>query len=142
MKLKQAWELANRVHKEHKRFDGSTYMDHITGVVDILKKFGITDENMLIAAILHDTIEDGESWVTSEIFKTFGNEIGYLVKTLSKQKGQHYREFIQPILSDRRTIIIKIADNVYNVTDNPTSGMRRKYRESLSELIGALIKWR
>ena len=140
MKLEQAWELANRVHKEHKRFNGSPYMNHITGVVDILKKFGITDEKMIIAAILHDTIEDGESWVTSEIFKTFGNEIGYLVKTLSKKPGQSYEEFIQPILSDRRTIIIKIADSLHNVTDNPTSGMRRKYRESLSELIGGLLR--
>lgn len=141
MTLEQAWKLANRVHKEHKRFNGKPYMTHIEGVVDILKAFGITDEKMLIAAILHDTVEDGESWVTGEIFKIFGNEIGYLVKTLSIKQDQSYEEFMQHIIADKRTIIIKIADSLHNVTDNPTSGMRRKYRKGLSELIGALLKW-
>lgn len=140
MRLEQAWALANRVHKEHERFNGKPYMTHIEGVVDILKAFGITDEKMIVAAILHDTIEDGESWVTGEIFKTFGNEIGYLVKTLSIKKNQTYEEYMQCILADKRTIIIKIADSLHNVTDNPTTSMKRKYREGLSELIGGLIK--
>lgn len=134
----KAWELARKVHKKQTRFDGSPYINHIEGVVEILNDMGVDDEATLIAAILHDAIEDGESWVTDEIFKVFGNEIGYLVKSLTLKQNTNYDTYIHSILADKRLILIKIADNLYNLSDMPTNRMKLKYKKSLAMLIGKL----
>ncbi len=139
-KIQRAWDLARKVHKDQKRFDKTPYITHPEGVVEILKEMGVTDENTIITAILHDTIEDGESWVTDTIFKDFGKEIGYLVKLLSLKPGQSYDNYVVGIQADKRALVIKIADSLHNVTDKPTNNMKMKYRKSLAKSIGVLLK--
>ena len=123
-KLTEAISFAAIKHGQQRRKgkSGMPYINHPLDVADILCRIGnITSQSVLIAAVLHDTIEDTET-KPEEIRKIFGSEVLKLVMEVSDDKSlpKHVRKQLQiehtPKLS-ADTKFIKIADKASNVKD-------------------------
>ena len=119
----KATEFSALKHQNQKRKDGKTpYVIHPISVAMILSEIGgVDDEEILSAALLHDTIEDTET-TAGEITREFGSKIRSIVEELTDNKELSYYERKQfqidhaPSLSKEATLV-KIADKISNVTD-------------------------
>lgn len=119
--LIDAAKFAAEKHKTQMRKDGVTpYINHPVDVVEILWKVGeVRDGVTLIAAFLHDTIEDTDT-TANEIANRFGDEVASVVlevtddKTLSKAERKQRQIDTAPHKSNRAKIL-KIADKASNI---------------------------
>ena len=137
--IQLAWEISEKVHKNQKRCNRNPYITHVQEVVNILESMGVDDEDMIIAAILHDVVEDGGLKYAEIIQKEFSDRVISLVHYLTHRKDVSYEVYINGVRSDREATIIKIADMIQNVTENPTKRQRFKYRKALPLLVKSLI---
>ncbi len=120
--LKAAVYAADK-HKYQRRkgFNQIPYINHPLKVALLLSECGETDETLLLAAILHDVVEDTDS-TYEEILAEFGREVAELVKEVTDDKELPYaiRKELQikgaPNLSDLAKKL-KIADKICNVRD-------------------------
>lgn len=124
VRLFEALNFSAQKHRNQHRkgMEASPYINHPIGVAHVLVKDGVVeDETTLIAALLHDTIEDTDA-TEEEVEEKFGKEIAELVmevtddKRLEKQKRKDLQVKHAPLLS-RRAKMIKIADKVCNIRD-------------------------
>ncbi len=119
-------------HRNQRRKDieASPYINHPIALANLLANEAfIEDERVLIAAILHDTLEDTETTET-ELVRLFGQEITTIVlevtddKTLPK--GERKRLQIEhAATASRRAKLVKLADKICNLRDiacSPPSG--------------------
>lgn len=138
IRLKEAWELAEKVHKDQKRFDGSPYINHIKDCVKILEEIGLKTERTELLAILHDVFEDSVNAVKPPV-----EHDDYHRLLLLTHKGglATYQAYIDKIImsKDRDVIAVKVADMIQNLTESPKKKQREKYRIALPKLINALI---
>ncbi len=127
--LAKAKKFAREKHKNQKRKDGVTsYYDHLEGVVNRLKNLGISNQDILSAAWLHDTIEDTDT-TFDEINEIFGNIISVLVLSLTKdsklpRKDRELQYLQQLKNSTIETKIIKFCDisgNLKDISNAPIS---------------------
>ena len=90
-KIEAAYKLADMAHEgQFRKSTGSKYIIHPLEVFDTAMNYGFTDEPTLLAAILHDVMEDGPSSITfKSLSKEFGNETATTVKLLSKAFSEH-----------------------------------------------------
>ena len=122
----EALNFARKKHAGQMRKDGVTpYIEHPIGVAEIVEDF-YTDElrleTMMVAALLHDTIEDTETSY-DEILEFFGKTVADLVEELTSDKeaqkmmgkAQYLKTKMQYMSED--ALIIKIADRLYNMRD-------------------------
>ncbi|MDD4938313.1 MAG: HD domain-containing protein, partial [Candidatus Shapirobacteria bacterium] len=114
-----AYNFAQKSHEGQFRKSGEPYFTHCVEVCNILKnEWGITDENYLVAALLHDTVED--CGLTIEQLKLqFGIEVAELVSGVTKLKSSTDRETLKKVL-DKSYInpgvaVIKLADRLHNM---------------------------
>ncbi|QQS58945.1 bifunctional (p)ppGpp synthetase/guanosine-3',5'-bis(diphosphate) 3'-pyrophosphohydrolase [Candidatus Peregrinibacteria bacterium] len=124
-RIEGAYQLAEKVHHGQKRKTGEPYLSHPVAVAQSLFDIG-ADEETIIAALLHDTIEDTILTV-QEISSQFGESIGHLVDAVTKvsktkffgsfdsQKTATFRKILSGSVLDERAIIIKLADRAHNV---------------------------
>ncbi len=119
-----ALEFAAEKHKNQKRKDAeaSPYINHPIAVAKILAdEGGVTDESLLIAAILHDTVEDTAT-TPQELVARFGADVAALVgevtddKSLPKEKRKELQIINAPHKSARAKQL-KIADKISNIRD-------------------------
>lgn len=123
-RLLSAIAFAAHKHRDQRRKDlvSSPYINHPIGLANVLaNEAGIEDERILIAAVLHDTIEDTET-SEQELIREFGKEIADIVmemtddKTLSKaERKQSQIEHAGTI--SRRAKVVKLADKICNLRD-------------------------
>lgn len=122
--VKKAYELAAKVHEGQKRLSGEPYIMHPLSVALILARLGMDDAS-IIAAILHDTVEDTEL-TNDEIKKEFGDTVAELVdgvtkigrvplQTKEEQQAENIRKMLIAMSRDIRVIIIKLADRLHNM---------------------------
>lgn len=122
--VKKAYELAAKVHEGQKRLSGEPYVMHPLSVALILARLGMDDAS-IIAAILHDTVEDTEL-TNDEIKKEFGDTVAELVdgvtkigrvplQTKEEQQAENIRKMLIAMSRDIRVIIIKLADRLHNM---------------------------
>ena len=120
--MARAKKFATEKHKNQKRKDGVTpFYDHLEGVVNRLKNLGISNQDVLSAAWLHDTIEDTNT-TFDEINEIFGNIISVLVLSLTKdsklpRKAREFQYIQQLKNSTIETKIIKFCDISGNLKD-------------------------
>ncbi|MEJ7847255.1 MAG: HD domain-containing protein [Pyrinomonadaceae bacterium] len=119
-------------HRRQKRKggEGSPYINHPLEVVNLLTNIGkIEDFTVLIAALLHDTVEDTET-TAAEIAEHFGQEISSIVmevtddKSLPKAERKQLQIEHAPHLSSQAKLV-KLADKISNIRDvieNPPDG--------------------
>lgn len=115
----RAKQFAKKMHKGQKRLDGKEYFTHPARVVEVLKRLGIRDEEVIAAAWLHDVVEDCNIPIV-RIERQFNREIARIVYLLSnnvprKLAKEEYMARIEN--ADRKTQIIKLADVVCNIYD-------------------------
>lgn len=124
----EAVHFAAQKHTGQKRkgAQGEPYINHPIHVAQILHSIGgVSNPDILSAAILHDTLEDTDT-SESELEEKFGKTILELVKevtddkSLAKQKRKQLQIEHAPHLSEGATLI-KIADKISNITDITTS---------------------
>lgn len=125
-RVRSAYEYASEIHKEHKRKTGEPYIIHPLAVADIVCDLG-GDEDMIIAALLHDTVEDGDDHevVEATIRTNFGRNVHYMVMALSKNcmiscKDRQQKEYVdqmaEAIETDTSVFFIKMADLLHNLS--------------------------
>jgi (p)ppGpp synthase/HD superfamily hydrolase len=89
-RILSAYDVAASVHELQLRRDGSPYFYHVTRVCKILiDELGVTDPDVLIAALLHDVLEDSEVLSREVLEYNFGLYVAYLVETLTKDLRAH-----------------------------------------------------
>lgn len=119
-RIASAYNFAKENHdKCPPRKSGEPYITHPIEVYKILKnEWGITDENYLVATLLHDTVEDC-SVPIEQIGIQFGVEVAELVSGVTKLKSSTDKETLKKVL-DKSYInpgvaVIKLADRLHNM---------------------------
>ena len=123
--LKAAYDFSAAAHEGQKRQTGEPYFIHPCAVVNILLDLGFDDVSTLVAAFLHDVLEDTP--VTSdELEQKFGKEVLELVEGVTKldkikfvsaedEQAENLRKMFFAMAKDYRVIIIKLADRLHNM---------------------------
>lgn len=123
-RLIQAIAFAATKHRDQRRKDAvaSPYINHPIALVNVLaNEAGIDDELVLMAAILHDTVEDTET-TEQELIREFGPEVAGIVlevtddKTLPSAERKRLQIEHAATLS-RRAKLVKLADKICNLRD-------------------------
>src|ERR671931_1746937 len=141
--LDRAYVYAMKAHGEQTRASGDPYFSHPLEVAAILTDLKL-DDATIVAALLHDTIEDTEA-TRAEIDQIFGHEIGALVEGLTKLKrlelvsreakqAENLRKLLLAIADDVRVLLIKLADRLHNMRTlqhMPPEARRRAAEETL-----------
>ena len=140
--LLRAVRFAAHKHRDQRRKGrhASPYINHPIEVAELLSRVGEVDDlPVLLAAILHDTVEDTET-EPEDIEQAFGTEVRNLVAEVTDDKGleKHERKRLQvehaPHLSDGAKLI-KIADKICNVRDIAHSPPREWSAKRCSEYL-------
>ncbi|MBR1126495.1 bifunctional (p)ppGpp synthetase/guanosine-3',5'-bis(diphosphate) 3'-pyrophosphohydrolase [Bradyrhizobium lablabi] len=141
--LNRAYVYAMKAHGAQTRASGDPYFSHPLEVAAILTALKL-DDATIVAALLHDTIEDTEA-TRAEIDQIFGHEIGALVEGLTKLKrlelvsreakqAENLRKLLLAIADDVRVLLIKLADRLHNMRTLefvPPASRRRIAEETL-----------
>ena len=139
----KAYDLASEAHKDQRRYSGEPYIMHPVAVARILFDLGM-DHQSIIAAILHDTVEDTD--VTLEdLSAAFGDEIAQLVSGVTKlgkvplatykeQQAENVRKMLIAMSQDIRVIIIKLADRLHNMRTLEYMREQKQKEKSLETL--------
>lgn len=122
-RLLDAAHFAADRHRDCRRkdVDATPYINHPLRVAQILAEAGVSDVEVLMAGLLHDTVEDTGT-TPSELHDRFGQGVATLVaevtddKTLDKQVRKDLQVSTAPKKSDRAKLI-KIADKISNLED-------------------------
>lgn len=137
-KILAAIAFAADKHRNQRRKDvaASPYINHPIALANVLaNEAGIDDERVLIAAILHDTVEDTET-TAQELVRHFGQEIADIVLEVTDEKSllkaeRKQRQIDHAPTISRRAKLVKLADKICNLRDiacSPPAGwsLRRK----------------
>ncbi len=122
--LNRAYVYAMHKHRHQKRASGDPYFSHPLEVASIVTDLKL-DQESVVAALLHDTIEDTDA-TRREIDSMFGPNIGRLVDGLTKLKridlvskktrqGENLRKLLLAIAQDVRVLLVKLADRLHNM---------------------------
>jgi len=122
--LNRAYVYAMKAHGSQKRASGAPYISHPIEVAAILADLKL-DDSTIVAALLHDTIEDTEV-TREEIESKFGKDIADLVEGLTKikkldlvskraEQAENLRKLLLAIADDVRVLLVKLADRLHNM---------------------------
>jgi len=123
-RLHEAYSMAGLAHEGQMRRDGSPYITHPIASAVIAAEMGL-DEDSIIAAILHDVIEDS-NLTYNDISKRFGTGVADIVEGVTKltrvqyvsqedEQMENLRKMLIAMAKDIRVILIKIADRLHNM---------------------------
>ena len=123
-KLKDAFEVANSAHEGQLRKSGEPYITHPLHVAIYLAEIGM-DEETIIAALLHDVVED-TSIKLSTIKSKFGEDVALIVDGVTKldkinfstneeAQAESIRKMVIAMSKDVRVLILKLADRLHNI---------------------------
>jgi len=137
----RAYEVADKAHAGQLRKSGEPYITHPVAVAEILADIGL-DTSTIIAALLHDTVEDTD-YSLADLNRDFGPEVSTLVDGVTKldkltygptAEAETLRKMVIAMSRDIRVLVIKLADRLHNARTwkfvNPESASR-KARETL-----------
>ena len=145
----KALAFAAHKHRDQRRKDreASPYINHPIALADVLaNEAHISDERVLVAAILHDTIEDTET-TEQELVRNFGREVTDIVlevtddKTLPKAERKRLQVEHAGKLS-RRAKLVKLADKIANlrdVADSPPADWGLERRQEYFDWAKAVV---
>ena len=123
-RIRAAYEVARMAHSGQYRKDGSPYVTHCIAAADISVDIGL-DEDSIIAALLHDLIED-TNLTHEDIARQFGPAVADIVEGVTKltrvqytskedEQAENLRKMLLAMAKDIRVILIKIADRLHNM---------------------------
>ncbi|MCP4430518.1 MAG: bifunctional GTP diphosphokinase/guanosine-3',5'-bis pyrophosphate 3'-pyrophosphohydrolase [Gammaproteobacteria bacterium] len=120
----RAYLVGARAHEGQSRVSGEPYISHPVAVARILAEMRM-DCSSVVAAILHDVIEDTPT-LKEDLAEEFGEEVAELVDGVSKltkidfrskaeAQAENFRKMMLAMVKDIRVIIIKLADRLHNM---------------------------
>lgn len=123
--IEKAYNASKDAFRDEKREGGDRYFEHLRAVALILiVHLRIKDHQIIIAALLHDIVEDIPSWDIIRVKAEFGHEIALLVEWLTKppiskfneskedRDGFYHKRFES---APREFFLIKLADRLHNL---------------------------
>ncbi len=143
-KIELAYDMAEKAHEGVKRSSGEPYITHPVAVACILLEMYM-DTDTLVAALLHDVVEDTDIPLET-IRKKFGEDVAHLVDGVTKigqvplntkeeQQAENIRKILMAMSKDIRVIIIKLADRLHNMRTimyRPPEKQRKKALETMN----------
>ncbi len=123
-RIRAAFEYANNHHGPQLRKSGEPYIIHPIAVAEIINEMDL-DQDSIVAALLHDCIEDTDS-THDEIARLFGGQVAELVEGVTKLTRMQYtsredeqmenlRKMFMAMAKDVRVILIKLCDRLHNM---------------------------
>jgi len=145
----KAVAFAAHKHRDQRRknVDKSPYINHPIALADILaNEGGIRDTQILIAAVLHDTLEDTETTVR-ELEYEFGKNVASIVLEVTDDKSLHKLERKRRQIAHARHLsksarLVKLADKISNLRDilsSPPAKWSIKRRREYFEWAGKVV---
>ena len=142
-RIRAAYETAKTAHEGQKRKDGSPYVSHCVAAADISVDLGL-DEDSVIAALLHDVIED-TTLTHADIAQDFGAAVADIVEGVTKLTRMQYatkeeeqmenlRKMLMAMAKDIRVILIKIADRLHNMRTMAYQSPEKQRTKSLETM--------
>lgn len=122
-KVLRACAFGDKAHIKDKRKSGEPYITHPIAVAEILASFRM-DVDTILAAILHDTVEDTPV-TEDDVIREFGEDVALIVNGVTKLKSSNekhinkaatFYKIITATLEDPRVLIVKLADRLHNMT--------------------------
>ena len=122
-RIKNAFEFAYYAHRDQKRNTGEPYIIHPIAVAKIVATELELDVNPIIAAFLHDVVEDTE-YTIEDIQSTFGDDVAFLVDVVTKRKKKQYentkqvdnfKQILESVHYDIRALLVKLSDRLHNM---------------------------
>ena len=142
--IQRAYEVAELAHRGQKRNSGAPYISHPVAVAKILADLGM-DVPTILAAILHDTVEDTDVELDA-IRRDFGELVAVVVDGVTKLDRVRYgesaqaetvRKMVIAMSRDPRVLVVKLADRLHNMRTlgfQPHHKQERTARETLEIL--------
>ena len=142
-RLFNAFTFADNAHSGQLRKDGSPYITHPLAVAEIVAELEL-DTDSIIAALLHDCIED--TGVThEEIAKLFGATVADLVEGVTKltrvqytskeeEQMENLRKMLMAMAKDIRVILIKVCDRLHNMRTMEYQSPRKQREKALETM--------
>ena len=139
--IHRAFVTAEQKHEGQLRKSGDPYITHPVAVAEILAELGL-DQPTIIAALLHDTVED-TGYSLDELKSDFGAEVASLVDGVTKldkltygptAEAETLRKMVIAMSKDVRVLVIKLADRLHNARTwkfVPPESAARKARETI-----------
>ena len=141
--IEKAYAVARAAHSGQYRYSGEPYITHPLAVAKILAEWHL-DAQALIAALLHDVVEDTPT-TKAEIAKEFGKAVAELVDGVSKidriefatlqhAQAENFRKMLLAMARDIRVILVKLCDrldNMRSLNHLPPEKQERIARETL-----------
>ncbi len=145
--IKEAFEFALDAHKDMRRKSGEPYIFHPITVAEIIAEEMKLDATSIVAALLHDVVEDVETITLDDIKRIFGEQVAAIVDGVTKvqtdkyaidlsisQQAENFRKMLLGLSSDLRVIYVKLADRLHNMR-TLSSMKEEKQRKIASETI-------
>ncbi len=145
--IQYAYEFALSAHAGQFRLSGEPYIEHPIAVAEILIDLGM-DSSSIIAALLHDVLEDTQ--ISPAILQQkFGKEITEMVDGVTKMKSveekhndinietleaENYRKFLIAITKDIRVLIVKLADRLHNMQTMDAQSPEKQKKKAMETL--------
>jgi GTP pyrophosphokinase len=122
--VRKAYEFSAKAHEGQLRRSGEPYLQHPIAVAGVLTSLK-TDVTAIVAALLHDTLEDTVA-TPDELEKEFGKDVVLLVDGVTKigkitfrsyeeKQAENFRKMVLSMADDIRVILIKLADRLHNM---------------------------
>jgi len=139
----QAFLFAEQAHRGQTRHTGEHYIHHPIEVADTLAELQM-DSRTLIAALLHDVIEDTPATI-DQVTEKFGEDVALLVDGVSKigqikfdtkeqAEAENFRKMLMAMSEDVRVMIIKLADRLHNMRTLEVMALEKQKRISKQTL--------
>jgi GTP diphosphokinase / guanosine-3',5'-bis(diphosphate) 3'-diphosphatase len=141
--IEEAYLFAKSAHEGQKRHTGEPYITHPLAVAVILAQMRM-DPQTIIAAVLHDVIED--TYLEKEqIAEKFGKEVANLVdgvtkltqiefETRAQAQAENFRKMVMAMARDIRVILVKLADRLHNMRTLESLPPKKRRRIALETL--------
>ena len=133
-RIEKAFRFANAAHDGIRRKSGEPYIIHPIAVAKIVAKDIGLGATSIVAAILHDVVEDTE-YRLSDIENMFGKKVAHIVDGLTKLSGDidssqalTLKKMLMTLSEDVRVILIKIADRLHNMQTLESMPVNKKLK--------------
>ncbi|HSC55935.1 MAG TPA: bifunctional (p)ppGpp synthetase/guanosine-3',5'-bis(diphosphate) 3'-pyrophosphohydrolase [Nitrospira sp.] len=138
--VRKAYEFSAKAHQGQRRRSGEPYLQHPIAVAGVLTSLK-TDVTAIVAALLHDTLEDTLA-TPEELEKEFGKDVVHLVDGVTKigkitfksheeKQAENFRKMLLSMADDIRVVLIKLADRLHNMRTLEHLGSAR--RQAIAE---------
>lgn len=143
--IRKAFDVAADAHKDQRRKTGEPYIYHPIAVAKLVANEIGLGAISIVAALLHDVVEDSDEYTFDDIQQIFGETVARIVNGLTKishlskdqnisVQAENFRKMLLTLNDDVRVILIKIADRLHNMQTMDAMPARKQIKISSETL--------